>query len=317
MFQNNVICKMLSIKYPIFQAGMVWVSGGKLAAAAANAGILGVVGAGSMKPDLLKKHILKAKSLTKKPIAINIPLLYHGAKEQIDTALKEGIRIFITSAGNPKKFTPYLKENGAIVIHVVSNPYLAKKCEDAGVDIIVAEGFEAGGHNGKDELTTMVLIPQVKKAVSIPVVAAGGIGFGSQMAASFMLGADGVQIGSRFVTSIESSAHQNFKDAILKSTYSDTMLQMKKVVPVRLLKNKFSDTIFSLENENASKEKLIEVLGKGRAKKGMLEGDLDEGELEIGQVSGQIDQILTVKEIVDEIVSDYKLTISKSADSLI
>lgn len=284
---------------------MVWVSGGKLAAAAANAGTLGLIGAGSMKPDLLKQHILKAKSLTNNPIGVNLPLLYHGIEEQIGVCLELGIKIFFTSAGSPKKYTPMLKSNGCTVVHVTSTPDLAKKCEDAGVDAVVAEGFEAGGHNGRDEITTLVLIPQVVDAVKIPVIAAGGIADGRQMAAAMMLGASGVQIGSRFAATIESSAHQNFKQAIISASPTATMLSMKKTVPVRLLKNKFYDEINKLEERCATAEDLQAHLGKGRAKAGMLDGDLDNGELEIGQVAGMIKDIPSCETLVKRLVEEY------------
>jgi enoyl-[acyl-carrier protein] reductase II len=302
---SNRIVKLFGIRYPIIQAGMVWVSGGKLAAAAANAGALGLIGAGSMKPDLLKHHITKAQSLTSNPIGVNLPLLYHGIEEQIAVCLDAGIRIFFTSAGSPKKFTPMLKSNGALVIHVTSTPDLAKKCEDAGVDAIVAEGFEAGGHNGRDEITTMVLIPEVVDAVKIPVIAAGGIADGRQMAAAFALGADGVQVGSRFAATTESSAHEKFKNAIVQATPTSTMLSMKKTVPVRLLKNKFYDEITAMEIKGASADDINAHLGKGRAKAGMLDGDLDQGELEIGQVSGMIGDIPTCQELVARMVKEY------------
>jgi enoyl-[acyl-carrier protein] reductase II len=304
-FSKNSITKLFGIRTPIIQAGMVWVSGGKLAAAAANAGALGLIGAGSMKPDLLKQHILKAKSLTNNPIGVNLPLLYHGIEEQIGVCLELGIKIFFTSAGSPKKYTPMLKSNGCTVVHVTSTPDLAKKCEDAGVDAVVAEGFEAGGHNGRDEITTLVLIPQVVDAVKIPVIAAGGIADGRQMAAAIMLGASGVQIGSRFAATIESSAHQNFKQAIISASPTATMLSMKKTVPVRLLKNKFYDEINKLEERCATAEDLQAHLGKGRAKAGMLDGDLDNGELEIGQVAGMIKDIPSCETLVKRLVEEY------------
>ena len=304
-FSNNSITKLLGIRTPIIQAGMVWVSGGKLAAAAANAGALGLIGAGSMKPDLLKQHILKAKSLTNNPVGVNLPLLYQGIEEQIGVCLELGIKIFFTSAGSPKKYTPMLKSHGCTVVHVTSTPDLAKKCEDAGVDAVVAEGFEAGGHNGRDDITTLVLIPQVVDAVKIPVSAAGGIADGRQMAAAMMLGASGVQIGSRFAATIESSAHQNFKQAIISASPTATMLSMKKTVPVRLLKNKFYDEINKLEEHCATAEDLQAHLGKGRAKAGMLDGDLDNGELEIGQVAGMIKDIPSCETLVKRLVEEY------------
>lgn len=309
-FKNDIITKLFDIEYPIIQAGMVWVSGAKLAAAAANAGCLGIIGAGSMRPDLLREQIIKAKGLTSKPLAVNIPLLYKYASQHIETALENGIRIFFTSAGSPKKYTSYLKEKGCIVVHVTSSPELAIKCEAAGVDAIVAEGFEAGGHNGRDEITTMSLIPQVVKAVSIPVIAAGGIASGQSILAAMALGADGVQIGSRFACTVESSAHQNFKEAIVKAKSGDTCLSMKEVVPVRLLKNDFYQQVVELEKKCAGKDALIELLGKGRAKLGMLDGNLTEGELEIGQVSALIDDIPTVNILVKELLDEYRETLS-------
>lgn len=303
----NKICDLLKIKYPIIQAGMVWVSGGKLAAAASNAGALGLIGAGSMKPELLKEHITKAKSLTKNPFGINVPLLYHGVEDQLKTALDEGVRIFFTSAGSPKKYTKFLKNEGAIVIHVTSSPILAKKCEDAGVDAIVAEGFEAGGHNGREEITTMALIPQVVDAVNIPIIAAGGIADGRQMAAALCLGAEAVQIGSRFAVTKESSAHDNFQQAIIDSGFGDTKLMMKELVPVRLLDNQFAREVADLENGSSEglKEKLATLLGKGRAKAGMLDGDLEQGELEIGQVSAMIKESLSCNELVERLIKEY------------
>jgi enoyl-[acyl-carrier protein] reductase II len=303
---NNSIQKLFQIKYPMIQGGMVWVSGAKLAAAVANQGCLGLIGAGSMNSELLKWHILKAKELSPDgALGVNIPLLYSQAKEQIETALKLGIKIFFTSAGSPKKFTSMIQGEGGIVAHVTSSPDLAIKCESAGVDAVVAEGLEAGGHNGRDEITTMVLIPQVRNAISLPLIAAGGVACGKQMAACFCLGADAVQIGSRFAASIESSAHPNFKEAIIKAKFGDTFLGMKKSVPVRLLNNSFAQTIKSMEANGASKEELVEFLGKGRAKKGMLEGDLENGELEIGQVSGMINQAPAVREIVQKMILEY------------
>lgn len=304
-FSNNPVTKLFGTRTPIIQAGMVWVSGGKLAAAAANAGALGLIGAGSMKPDLLKQHILKAQALTKNPFGVNLPLLYHGIEDQIAVCLDLGINIFFTSAGSPKKYTAFLKSKGCTVVHVTSTPELAKKCEDAGVDAVVAEGFEAGGHNGRDEITTMVLIPQVVDRVEIPVIAAGGIADGRQIAAALMLGASGVQIGSRFAATAESSAHPNFKKAILEATPTSTMLSMKKAVPVRLLKNKFYEEITKLEERCATPSELEAHLGKGRAKAGMLDGDLDNGELEIGQVAGMINDVPLCKDLVERMLSEY------------
>lgn len=304
----NPLLKLLPISYPIIQAGMVWVSGGKLAAASAEAGILGVVGAGSMNPELLDQHLKKALSLTSHPerLAVNVPLLYEKTGEQIDVALKNGIKIFITSAGSPKTWTKTLKDQGATVIHVTSSPELAKKCEAAGVDAVVAEGFEAGGHNGRDEITTLVLIPQVARAVKIPVIAAGGIGDGSSIAAVMSLGASGAQLGTRFLATQESSAHSDYKKLIVDAGSDATMLMMKKVVPVRLVKNAFYEGVRDLEMKNASKEELETFLGRGRAKAGMLEGDLVNGELEAGQVAALVNDIPTVKELVSRLLREYE-----------
>jgi enoyl-[acyl-carrier protein] reductase II len=305
IWKFNRLCKLFGTRTPIVQAGMVWVSGGKLAAAAAESGALGVIGAGSMKPDLLTHHITKAKQLTSKPLAVNLPLLYAGIEDQIKVCLDLGIRIFFTSAGSPKKFTSMLKKNGSVVVHVTSTPDLAKKCEDAGVDAVVAEGFEAGGHNGRDEITTMALIPQVVDAVSIPVIAAGGIGDGRGFAAALALGAQGVQIGSRFAATQESSAHANFKNAIVNASFDATMLSMKKLVPVRLLKNKFFSEISKLEESCAPNTEISAHLGKGRARLGMLEGDLENGELEIGQIAGLIKDIPTCKDLMNKLETEY------------
>jgi enoyl-[acyl-carrier protein] reductase II len=309
-FSTNRIVKLFGTSLPIIQAGMVWVSGSKLAAAASNAGALGIIGAGSMKPELLRHHILQAKTLTQKPIGVNLPLLYHGIEEQIAICLELGIKIFFTSAGSPKKYTSMLKANHCVVVHVTSTPDLAKKCEDAGVDAVVAEGFEAGGHNGRDEITTMVLIPEVVDAVKIPVIAAGGIADGRQIAAAMMLGASAVQMGSRFAATQESSAHPNFRQAIMQATPTSTMLAMKKSVPVRLLKNKFFDEIAKLEGRCASVEELEAHLGKGRAKAGMLDGDLENGELEIGQVSGMIKDIPSCQELVTRLMAEYSRAVA-------
>jgi enoyl-[acyl-carrier protein] reductase II len=302
---------LLGIKYPVIQAGMVWVSGAKLAAAASEAGCLGLIGAGSMKPELLRQHILKAQSLTQKPFGVNVPLLYERIEEQLDLALELGVRIFFTSAGSPKKFTPKLKSAGAIVVHVTSTPELALKCQTAGVDAVVVEGFEAGGHNGRDEITSMVLIPETKRLLKIPVIAAGGIASGASIAAALALGADGVQIGSRFACTKESSAHAAFKGAIVESKSTSTMLSMKNLVPVRLLKNDFFQQVSALESQGAGPAQLMELLGKGRAKKGMLEGDLEQGELEIGQVAGLIEDIPTVASLVKRLLSEYEEALIK------
>ena len=305
------VCELLNIKYPIIQAGMVWASGAKLAAACANADILGVIGAGSMKPELLDEQIKKAKLLAPgKSIGVNIPLLYSRVEEQISVALDNDIKIFITSAGSPKKWTSYLKDKGATVIHVTSSPELAKKCELAGVDMIVAEGFEAGGHNGRDETTTLALIPQVVDAVDLPVIAAGGIGDGRGIAAVMALGAAGAQLGTRFLMSQESSAHQNFKTLLQNSGPGDTTLTLKQLVPVRLIKNKFYESVLAAENAGAGQAELCEVLGKGRARKGILEGDLDEGELEIGQICGLLNDLPPAKEIVENLIQEYDKAIN-------
>ena len=299
------LCQRLQLKTPIIQAGMVWVSGGKLAAAASNAGALGTIGAGSMNPDLLEFHIRKAQGLTSSPIAVNVPLLYEKAEEQLDTALRLGVRTFITSAGPPKLFTKKLKDAGAFVLHVVATPELAKKCEAAGVDAVIAEGFEAGGHNGRDELTTLALIPQVVDAVKLPVVAAGGIADGRGIAAMLALGAQAVQIGTRFVATVESSAHDHFKQAIVNASATDTMLMMKRHVPVRLLKNAFYQQVKDAEERCADKAQLEQILGKGRAKAGMLDGDLQNGELEIGQVAGLVRDVPSVAELVQRLMAEY------------
>ncbi len=305
----NKFRELFNLDLPIIQAGMVWCSGAKLAAASANEGIIGTIGAGSMNKELLDKHILKAQNLISKNnhlLAVNFPLLYHDIEAQLKVALDRGIKIFITSAGSPNKYTKFLKDEGRLVIHVCSSARLAKKCENAGVDAVVAEGFEAGGHNGRNETTTMVLIPEVVNNVNIPVIAAGGIGQASQIRAAHALGASAVQIGSRFVVTEESSAHHEFKNAIINASPGMTKLLMKKYIPVRLLENKFSKDIQELESAGASKEELKTLLGKQRAKRGMLDGDLDQGELEIGQVSGLINNIKTVKELVQEFRLAYQ-----------
>ena len=303
------IKRLFNIKLPIVQGGMIWCSGWELAAAVSNAGGLGLIGSGSMYPDILRDHIRKCKQATNKPFGVNVPLLYPNIEEHIKIIIEEGVKIVFTSAGNPKTWTKHLKDQGITVVHVVSNVKFALKCEEAGVDAIVAEGFEAGGHNGREETTTLVLIPLVKKAIKIPLIAAGGIGNGHSMAAAFALGAQGVQIGSRFVTTQESSAHQNFKNAIIESKEGDTQLSLKQLTPVRLLKNAFFEKVIDLEKKCATEEQLKELLGRGRAKKGMFEGDLNEGELEIGQVSGGISKIQTVQEVFDELITDYNLAI--------
>ena len=308
-FKMNRITSLFKVQYPIVQAGMIWCSGWELASAVSNAGGLGIIGSGSMYPDVLRLHIQKCKAATNKPFAVNIPLLYPNIEEHVKIIIEEKVPIVFSSAGNPKTYTPILKEHGITVVHVISNVRFALKSEEAGVDAIVAEGFEAGGHNGREETTTLCLIPQVVDAVKIPVIAAGGIGSGRAMAACFALGASAVQIGSRFVATPESSAHQNFKDAVINTNEGDTVLTLKEVTPVRLIKNKFFAQLESAYNAGASKEVLQTLLGRGRAKKGMFEGDLDEGELEIGQVSSTIKALKPAGEIVKEIMEEFNSTI--------
>ncbi len=303
----NKITKLFNIKYPIIQGGMIWCSGWELASAVSNAGGLGLIGSGSMYPDILQEHIRKCKAATDKSFGVNVPLLYPQTDEHIKVILKEGVKIVFTSAGNPKKYTTYLKEHGITVAHVVANMKFAKKCEEAGVDAIVAEGFEAGGHNGFEETTTMVLIPQIVNAVSVPVIAAGGIGTGRAMLAAFALGTEGVQIGSRFVASAESSAHDNFKSAVVEAGDGDTKLILKKVVPVRVIRNKFFNEIQQAQDRGASADELKEILGRARAKKGMFEGDLNNGELEIGQVSALINHVKPTSEIIREIMDEFMM----------
>lgn len=302
----NKICALFGIKHPIIQAGMVWNSGWRLASASSNSGILGLIGAGSMHPDVLKKHIQKCKQATSKPFGVNVPLLYPEIDKIIQIIIDEGVKIVFTSAGNPNTWTSHLKSHGILVVHVVSSLKFALKAQEAGVDAIVAEGFEAGGHNGREETTTFTLIPMVKRAVNIPLIAAGGIATGRGMLAAMVLGADAVQIGSRFVASIESSAHDLFKNYVVNANEGDTQLTLKEVTPVRMLKNNFYNELQALYKSGASKEELKALLGKGRAKKGMFEGNLEEGELEIGQVCGLINEILSVEEIVNQIISDYQ-----------
>ena len=308
---KNKICELFNIEKPIIQAGMIWCSGWELASAVSNAGGLGLIGSGSMYPDILRIHIKKCKQATNKPFGVNVPLLYPNIEEHIKIIIEEGVKIVFTSAGNPKIWTNHLKQHGIIVVHVVSALKFALKCVEAGVDAIVAEGFEAGGHNGKEETTTFVLIPQIKSSISLPIIAAGGIATGSQMAAAFVLGADGVQIGSRFVATFESSAHENFKNKIIQAKEGDTQLTLKQLTPVRLIKNKFFDEVIQAEQSGASIEELKNLLGKARAKKGMFEGDLIDGELEIGQVSASINEIKSAAEVINEIYSEYKSVIKK------
>jgi enoyl-[acyl-carrier protein] reductase II len=302
---SNRITSMFGIKYPIIQGGMIWCSGWELASAVSNAGGLGIIGAGSMYPEILKSHIQKCKNATNKPFGVNLPLLYPNIDEHIATIIEEKVPVVITSAGNPKTWTKKLKDNGIKVIHVVSSSKFALKAEEAGVDAIVAEGFEAGGHNGREETTTLCLIPQVAKSIHVPLIAAGGIGSGQAMLAVMNLGADGVQIGTRFIASTESSANLAFKNRIVESKEGDTILTLKELTPVRLVKNEFYRQIENAYDNNVSVDALKELLGKGRAKKGMFEGDLVEGELEIGQVSSTIEKILSAEQIINEIIEEY------------
>ena len=303
---QNKVTKLFGIKYPIVQAGMIWNSGWKLASASSNAGILGLIGAGSMYPNVLRTHIQKCKDATTNPFGVNIPMLYPNIEELMQIIEEEGVKIVFTSAGNPKTWTQWLKERGIVVVHVVSSLKFALKAQEAGVDAIVAEGFEAGGHNGQDETTTLALIPLVHRQVSIPLIAAGGIATGNGMMAAMALGADGVQIGSRFVASKESSAHDAFKNAVILAKEGDTQLTLKELAPVRLLKNKFYQDLQALYKTSPTSEDLKNLLGRARAKRGMFEGDLEEGKLEIGQISGLIDKIETVSDIVESIISEFK-----------
>ena len=308
---NNTITQLFGIKYPLVQAGMIWCSGWKLASAVSNAGGLGIIGSGSMYPNVLREHIQKCQANTAMPFAVNLPLLYPQIKDHISIIIQEGVKIVFTSAGNPAKWTSHLKAHNITVVHVVSNVKFAKKAVEAGVDAIVAEGFEAGGHNGIEETTTMCLIPLIRKAVTIPLIAAGGIGCGSSMLAAMALGADGVQIGSRFIASPESSAHQNFKNYILNSKEGETQLTLKEITPVRLLKNEFYNQIISAYNRGATKEELVALLGRGRAKKGMFLGDLKDGELEVGQISARMDTIKSASDIVKEIIEEFEIVKNK------
>jgi enoyl-[acyl-carrier protein] reductase II len=304
---TNKITQLFKIQYPIIQGGMIWVSGWKLASAVSNAGGLGLIGAGSMYPDILREHIQKCKKATDKPFGVNVPMLYPDIEKIMDIIVEEGVKIVFTSAGNPNKWTSFLKEKGITVVHVVSSVKFALKAEIAGVDAVVCEGFEAGGHNGREETTTFTLIPMVKEQVHIPLIAAGGVASGRGMLAAMVLGADGVQIGSRFAATEESSAHQNFKNTIVDAKEGDTYLTLKELAPVRLLKNKFYDQIQELYQQNPSKEQLKELLGRARAKKGMFEGDLKDGELEIGQISGLIHNVKPAKVVLEEIIEEYRL----------
>ena len=303
----NKITQLFNIKYPIIQGGMIWNSGYKLASAVSNAGGLGLIGAGSMYPEVLREHIQKCKKTTDKPFGVNVPMLYPNLEEIINIIVEEGVKIVFTSAGNPKTWTPFLKEKGIIVVHVVSSSTFALKAQEAGVDAIVAEGFEAGGHNGREETTTFTLIPMVKEKIRIPLIAAGGIATGRGMFAAMVLGADGVQLGSRFAASVESSAHENFKNKILETKEGETQLTLKELAPVRLIKNKFYQDVQDLYAKCPTKEELVTLLGRARAKRGMFEGDLEEGELEIGQIAGLIHTIKPAAEIIEEMITDYNL----------
>lgn len=303
---QNRIQQLFNIQYPIIQAGMVWCSGWRLASAVSNSGGLGIIGAGSMHPETLREHLQKCKAATHKPFGVNVPLLYPEMKEIIRLLVEENVKIVFTSAGNPSTWTSYLKEKGITVVHVVSSVKFAKKAEQAGVDAVVAEGFEAGGHNGREETTTLVLLPMVREAISIPLLAAGGIASGRAMLAAEVLGADGVQVGSRFAAAAESSAHENFKKRIVTAGEGETLLTMKQLTPVRLLRNKFFQEVLEAEKRGASNEEMEKLLGKRRAKLGMFEGDMEEGELEIGQVAAAITNILPAAEIVKEIWEEYE-----------
>jgi enoyl-[acyl-carrier protein] reductase II len=307
----NRICELFKIQYPVIQGGMVWCSGWKLATAVSNAGGLGLIGSGSMYPEILDEHIQKAKQATQKPFGVNVPLLYPEIEKIMDVIVKNKVPIVFTSAGSPKKWTGWLKEHGITVVHVVSSSVFAEKSEAAGVDAIVAEGFEAGGHNGREETTTLALIPSVRQATRLPLMAAGGIASGQAMLAAMVLGADGVQAGSLFAISEESSAHANFKQLVTGLNEGATKLALKKLAPVRLIKNHFFEQVEKAENSGSSVEDLKELLGKGRAKKGIFLGDLENGELEIGQVSAQIKKIKPVKEIMETLISEYKTTINE------
>jgi enoyl-[acyl-carrier protein] reductase II len=314
--KQNKICQLFAIQYPIIQAGMVWCSGWKLASTVSNSGGLGLIGAGSMTPELLEEHIKKCKVATDKPFGVNLPLLYANIDKQIEIIIREGIKIVFTSAGNPKTWTSLLKEKGITVVHVVSSVKFALKAEEAGVDAIVAEGFEAGGHNGREETTTFCLIPMVRDAIKIPLIAAGGIGSGRTMLAAMVLGADGVQIGSRFAVSTESSAHENFKRKITETNEGDTIVTLKQLTPVRLVKNKFYEEVRKAEEKGASAEELKVLLGKGRSRKGIFEGELNDGELEIGQIAAAIKEVKPAGEFLKEIWEEYEKSIALFQDKL-
>jgi len=303
---SNRITELFKIEYPIIQAGMIWNSGWRLASASSNSGILGLIGAGSMYPEVLREHIQKCKKATDKPFGVNVPMLYPNIQEIMDIIVDEGVKIVFTSAGNPKTWTSWLKERGVTVVHVVSSVKFALKAQEAGVDAVVAEGFEAGGHNGRDETTTLALIPMVKEHIQLPLIAAGGIASGKAMLATMVLGADGVQIGSRFVASEESSAHVAFKQMVVEAKEGDTQLTLKELAPVRLIKNEFFKQVQDLYKTTPTIEQLKELLGRARAKRGMFEGDLKEGELEIGQISGLIHDIKPVEKIVKDIIKEFE-----------
>ncbi len=307
----NRITELFNIKYPIIQAGMIWNSGWKLASASSNAGILGLIGAGSMYPEVLREHIQKCKKATRKPFGVNVPMLYPNIQEIMDIIVEEGVSIVFTSAGNPKTWTSWLQDKGITVVHVVSSVKFALKAQEAGVDAIVVEGFEAGGHNGRDETTTLTLVPMVKEQIKIPLIAAGGIATGKAMLATMVLGADGVQVGSRFVASEESSAHKDFKKVVVDAKEGDTQLTLKELAPVRLIKNKFYNELQELYKTAPTPEQLKKLLGRARAKRGMFEGDLDEGELEIGQIAGLIHDIKPVAEIVEDMVKEFQVAKSE------
>lgn len=308
----NKITQLFNIQYPIIQGGMIWNSGYKLASAVSNSGGLGLIGAGSMYPDVLREHIQKCKKATDKPFGVNVPMLYPNIEEIIQIIIEEGVKIVFTSAGNPKTWTSHLKDNGITVVHVVSSSKFALKAQEAGVDAVVAEGFEAGGHNGREETTTLTLIPMVRENITIPLIAAGGIATGRGMLAAMILGADGVQMGSRFAASTESSAHDDFKKTIIETGEGDTQLTLKELAPVRLIKNKFYNDVQELYAKCPSKVDLENLLGKRRAKRGMFEGDLIEGELEIGQIAGLIHDVKPVNEIISEIISEFELAKSEA-----
>jgi len=307
----NKICQLFDIQFPLIQAGMIWCSGWELASAVSNAGGLGIIGSGSMYPEILEEHIIKCQAATKRPFAVNLPMLYPDIDKHIETIIKYKVPIVFTSAGNPKTWTAHLKQNGIKVVHVVSSVKFAIKAQEAGVDAVVAEGFEAGGHNGRDETTTFCLIPMVRQAIHIPLIAAGGIGTGRGMLAALNLGADAVQIGSRFVATPESSAHQAFKETVVQAKEGDTMLTLKELTPVRLIKNEFYKQVESAYQQGANEEELKTLLGRGRAKKGMFQGDLVEGELEIGQISGLINAIMPAAQVVEEIILEYKAALEE------